>query len=346
MNNAINWTAYAANQSSVFGTTDLAYVTYNAKGYRLDFSPYTGAFPENNVICGNWSASFAMQIDLVACIATPTSDVNSSTIIGGIGLCDEFGLFGQACTSAPGVRSIQYIIRMDISKMYATTAYALSNSSILSVTDPGEPTSYPINVTQFFEAFTSPFEQSQLIKLLEIGNPGGAPNIAPLVILALIGDFGYGGTGPSDGAFQLRNLMSVAFQYASLAPTEEDNTGPQAVTKISYTIHIAPATLYTYIVLGSLTLLWCLPVLIWSGMQLTPNTSGFPEVDFAAKWVSGPTIEGLSNVESKGVLKRLGGDMRLYLGEGVRDLGSSRENMIVLESGLPEGRLRRGIKYD
>ena len=71
--------------------------------------------------------------------------------------------------------------------------------------------------------------------------------------------------------------------------------------------------------MGSLVLLWCLPVIVWSSLQLTMNTSAFPEIDFAAKLGGGNILEGLSNAESKGIVKNWGKFGSLSLGETIRN---------------------------
>jgi len=82
--------------------------------------------------------------------------------------------------------------------------------------------------------------------------------------------------------------------------------------------------------------------MIWSARHLTANTSGFPEVDFASKGVLAQTMEGLSNAESRGVVKRLGGDLDIFMGQAVREVSEAR--MIVLDT-APAEKLSRGVVY-
>jgi hypothetical protein len=337
--NSINWTEFSANQTREFGVKDPAYLTYNAQGYRLDFSPYTGEFPQYNKQCATYSV--LLNQTLIACIGTESDVQNSSSLVGGLQVCDPLGFFGNPCTSDETV-TLQYTTRLQIRISHATTAYSLRNATILSISEESTPIDYPVNVDAFFQAFTSPFQQSQLFATLDaLTNDNASSSLTSQLVLSLIADFAFSGQGPLDGPHQLRNLMSYAMVIGSLLQDEVANSGQQAVTKVVYTVHIAPMTLYLFIVLGSLILLWCLPIMVWSTLQVASNTSGFPEVDFASKIVPG-VVEGLSNAESKEIGTKLGGDTQVFLGEGV---GGSGKVAVVLDT-APLGILRKDVVYN
>ena len=337
--NALNWTAFRENQTRLFGTNELGYITYDAKGYLLDFSPVTGAWPAFNNICGTWMAAYLFNLSLTVCIASDTDGLNQSTIVAGIRTCDEFGLFGPQCSDDT---SMQYTTRMRLRKANGTTAYALNNGTILSFQDLSDPVDYPVNITLFFESLTAPFHQSKIVQWLEFGSPTGTPDITSLLVLSLMADFAYDNSGVQDGTHQLRNMMASAISTASVFQDIVANASKQAVTKIIYTLRLSPVTLYAFIILGCLVLLWCLPVMWWSSRHLTANTSGFPEVDFASKGVLAQTMEGLSNAESRGVVQKLGGDLDIFMGEAVREITEAR--MIVLDT-APAENLRMGVVY-
>ena len=321
----------------------MAYITYNARGYVIDFSPAPTTWPEFNNLCTTFSGDASLNVSMTICIATETAGENSSTIVAGIRYCDEFGLFGVACSNES--TAMAYSARMHLQTAYGTTAYSLSNATILSFKELSTPVDYPINVTAYFESLTSPFLQSRLVAILDFGNPTTALDATPILVLSLLADIAFGGQGPRDGPNTLRSLMASAISLASGLQFDSSNSSPQAVTKIIFTIRLAPATLYTFMVLGSLVLLWCLSAMIWSTMHLTGNTSGFPEVDFAAKIGSASVLDGISNAESKGVVQKLGGELEIFVGESGREgMEGGKAPMIVLDT-APVERLRKGVKY-
>ena len=338
--NYFNWTAYRENATANYHTTDLAYVTYDSKGYLLDFSPLKGDWPEFNNICSTWSASYMFNITLTVCVASETDGLNQSTIVAGIRNCDTFGMFGPNCANA--TTEMLYTTRMHIRKANGTTAYALGNGTILSFGDLSDPVDYPVNITLFFNSLIAPLLQTKLVQWLQLGSPNASLDITPLLIISLLSDFAYDNSVPWDGTTQLRNMMASAISTASLLQDIVANASPQALTKIVYTLRLAPVTLYTFIILGCLVFLWCLPVMFWSSRYLTANTSGFPEVDFASKGVLAQTMEGLSNAESRGVVKKLGGDLDVFMGEAVREVSEAR--MIVLDT-APAEKLSRDVVY-
>ena len=342
--NAVNWSDFRSNLTKEFGMAELAYVVYNARGYIVDFSPLDGPdWPKFNNLCKTFDAAYQVNISMTFCMATETAGKNSSTIVAGVRFCDEFGIFGIRCSDEN--KSLVYTSRMHIQTATGTTAYSMVNQTILSFKNLSTPTDYPINVTAFFDSLLSPFMQSKLVAILEFGNPVAATDTTPLLVLSLLGDFVYGGQGPHDGSNQLRNLMANALTSASASQSVELNSSPHGITRIIYTIRIAPATLYAFIILGSALLLWCLPVMVWSTMYLVGNTNAFPEVEFAAKIVSAGMLEGISNAESKDVVRKLGGDLDIFLGESVREkVDGGKAPAVVLDS-APVAKLRRDVGY-
>lgn len=341
--NAVNWTDFRSNLTRDFGNQELAYITYDMRGYHIDFSPAPTTWPAFNNICATFYAASSFNVSLTFCIATEVAGESSSTIVAGIRYCDDLGLFGVACSNA--TTAMAYSTRMHIQTANGTTAYSMSNATILSFKETSTPVDYPLNVTAFFESLISPFLQSKLVAILEFGDPNAALDTNPLLVLSLLSDFVYGGQGPRDGPNTLRSLMASAISLASSLQFDSSNSSPQAVTKIIFTIRLAPATLYTFIVLGSLVLLWCLPVLIWSTMHLTGNTSGFPEIDFAAKIGSASVLEGISNSESKGVAQKLGGELEIFVGESGRETVEGGKAATIVLDTAPAERLRKNVKY-
>ena len=340
--NSVNWTDFRSNLTHDFGNQELAYITYNASGYHLDFSPAPTTWPSFNNLCTSYSASTSFNVSLTFCIATEAAGESSATIDAGIRYCDDIGLFGLPCSNES--TAMVYSTRMHIRSAYGTTAYSMSNATIISFKELSTPVDYPLNVTAFFEALTSPFLQSRIVAILEFGSGNAAVDTAPILALSLLADFVYGGQGPRDGPNTLRSMMANAISSASSVQFEGPNSSPQAVTKIIFTIRLAPATLYTFIVLGSLVLLWCFPVMIWSTVHLTGNTSGFPEVDFAAKIGSAGALEGISNAESKGIVQKLAGS-DIFVGESGREgMEGGKAAMIVLDT-APVEMLRKNVSY-
>ena len=80
-------------------------------------------------------------------------------------------------------------------------------------------------------------------------------------------------------------------------------------------------------------------------MHLTGNTSGFPEVDFAAKIGSASALEGLSNAASKEVVQKLGGGLEIFVGESGREsVDGGKAASIILDTAPVEG-LRKDVRY-
>jgi hypothetical protein len=347
--NAPNWTAYNTNQSQAHNVPDseLAYVTYNALGYHLDFTPFTGAWPAHNRNCSTFSTTALFNISLTMCVATQDEGVNASTVVGGLRVCDpDLGIFGPKCdpNSGPDESPMQYTTQLHIQRSRATTACALRNATIISVQNEGPLIDYPVHLPWFFAAFVGPLEQSAIITLLlSSGDNSASSSVTSQLTLSLAADFMYAGMGPLDGNHQVRNLMASALSSGCLIQDNVANSGAQAVTKLVYTVHIAPATLYAFLILGTVILLWCLPVLVWSNLRCTANASGFPEVDFATKW-AGSTMVGLSNADSSGVVRRLGGGTNVFVGEGGGEGEGDGKGAIVLDT-APVAHLRRGVEY-
>jgi hypothetical protein len=339
--NYVNWTSFIANETAAHGTSDLAYVVEGEKGYLLDFTPFTETeWPQFNTVCANYTA--ILGLGLITCVATDTNSDSSSSIVAGLRICDPLGLFGQPCpTDNP---EMQYAARMHISTSRATTAYSLSNATILSISDQTDKQDYPINVKDFFTSFISAFQQSKLFAALFFQDNSATSSVTSQLVLSLAADFQYGGEGPLSGDYQLRNLMTYAIVIGSLMQDEVANSGRQFVTRIAYTIHISPATLYAFITLGTVILLWNLVVLGWSSSRLTANTSGFPEIDFASKWAAGGATEGLSNAVSRSVVQRLGKGTNIFLGEGLLEGDVGSRDVVVLDT-APVPPLKKHVLY-
>lgn len=362
----LNWTAYEANLTKEFGaSTTLCYMTYNGYGYQLDFQPFSGEWPTDGRLCQEFSTDFLFNISIVMCIAQapisqsipiqtpdtgPGTEPPVSNILGGISICDPTGFFSTNCT--PGLPTMQYSTIMTLSEGYATTAYSIDNATILSLHNISKPVAYPVNLSDYFIAFTAPLVQSTLIQVLEEGNPdvGSETTVTQALAISLAADFAYAGAGPSDGFHQLRNLMAYAIVSASSQQEEYANSGPQAIAKLVYTLQIAKGALVSYIVLGSFVLVWCVAVVGWSVSRIMPNTSSFPEVDFVAKWTAqngvgegvasgvGGQMDGLTNAVSRRVVDKLGLETEVFVGEAKG--GSS----IGLDTS-PLETLRRGVGY-
>jgi len=352
VNNAVNFTDYYKNASKAFGTRDLAYVVYDARGYRLDFINYTtdlSQWPQGQ--CTTFRPTLDVNFSMSLCVASTTNNQNTSSILFGIRACDQTTLFAPACTGAGADPNFLFATQLNISTQRGTTAYNLKNGTILSFVPTSDPEPYIVNASEFLLAMATPFLPSKIMQTLALDQPGTATDVAPLFILSLLYDLSYTSpSGPSDGNSVLRSYVAALFADACLVQLEGPNTSPQAITKIIFPVRIAPATLYTFIVLGGLVLVWCLPMMVWSSTQLMANTSAFPEIDFASKiGVNAHIVEGLSNMESRAITRKLGGDTDIFVGEGMREVAvdaiSSRKAAMVVVDTAPVARLRRGIKY-
>ena len=126
-----------------------------------------------------------------------------------------------------------------------------------------------------------------------------------------------------------------------------------------YRVKIARYSLYTFTVLALGTLCWCAGVLMYSWIAggVAPNSSQYPEIDFASKCTFGVSgagdqdaamsivLHGLSNATSKNVETQIK-QRSVFVGAYSVAHGNEIEERVALVSGIDMvERLHAGRKY-
>lgn len=130
----------------------------------------------------------------------------------------------------------------------------------------------------------------------------------------------------------LRSVLAVAIVEWG---TEKPTPGPVPITayfaSAGYRVAVSPVSRALFTCLSLATLVWCLVGLLfcWLFGSPSPNTSQFPELDFAAKVTTDsgggipPWLAGLGNTTNMAVRKRIQGKV-LYVGSMPSDKGLDR----------------------
>jgi hypothetical protein len=136
-------------------------------------------------------------------------------------------------------------------------------------------------------------------------------------------------------ASQLRILRSVLAVAIVDWGTENPAPGPVPITgyfaSAGYRVTVSPISRALFTGLSLATLVWCLVGLLfcWVFGSPSPNTSQFPELNFAAKVTTDsgggipPWLAGLGNATNVTVRKRIQGKV-LYVGSTPSDKGVDR----------------------
>jgi hypothetical protein len=99
--------------------------------------------------------------------------------------------------------------------------------------------------------------------------------------------------------------MANAFSSASIMQNGQLNSGVHSLRSIFYTLQIAPPAFYAFIIVGCMLIAWCLPLLLWCSTKKLPNSTIFPEIDFAARMKENVLrqMEGMSNTTSTKIVQ-------------------------------------------
>lgn len=211
--------------------------------------------------------------------------------------------------------------QLHVSSLYATSAYNLDNSSILSVeiTAPAVPFNY---------------SAADVMAVLEIGflpykaNESNSATYVLYYIAYVISKYSAYGV-VSDVEYRLlRNILALPLYSVNqnrIWPSEtvdllpnQDLYVPGYLAKDVNLVLISDYSLYTFTVLALLSLLWCACVLVycWVIGENTPNISQYPEFDFASKCKASSgmdetgmaiVLEGLGNSNSTDIENRIQG---------------------------------------
>ena len=147
------------------------------------------------------------------------------------------------------------------------------------------------------------------------------------------------------------NLHEANRPSTELLPPENHVMG--YIANDHYRLLISKYTLYTFTVLAFITLLWCVVICayFWFRGRITPNTSAYPEVDFATKCKEGEhgmadLLKGLGNANNINIEKRMSGKRVFVSGvKGVDENNNDDNAMIVLTTSNTGDELQMKRKY-
>jgi len=164
------------------------------------------------------------------------------------------------------------ILRLSMFHFHSTTRYSLSNSSILAVDarSPVIPLSIPPEeILSVLDFALQPSQTTHAAMLMPVINDiqGGS----------------YQGQFSSAELNILRNALALIITQLSESPNSDNSPTVGYKAKQVKRVLINPASRYLFTTLSLSLLIWCLVVLIycWTRKYRVPNTSYFPEIDFA-----------------------------------------------------------------
>ena len=226
---------------------------------------------------------------------------------------------------------------MTISKRHGSTVFDRQNLTVLDVTDLSDPIPISYNPDAFFGVYETVFN----IDLNETNIQISTPYLLLLTIsgfLQKVGDKNIASMGGVAGNSRLMAFLAtpvVIYNDAWLGRTvsNSDMGTSLALSTASYRVYplcaaqtnpklvISPTTLYSFMVGGLFSFLWCGIVLVLSFTRITPGTSFFPEIDFASKLEPGvtpslmmiPSLHSGLSMSDSWEIKRALARSRLYL---------------------------------
>ena len=293
------------------------YVIVNATGVQLDFF----AGPEPSFEPVDCSVHGTNTSGLAACV----KNVNNSLYFGW-SLCPQNLIATGGCTeNLTWSTSPTLDTWLSVSSLVTTTAYSLGNLSILSVT-PETNSQYFVNI---------PAEGIRSI--LDYALTNNSVSVELLVSAIQLSN-----SLVRSEAEQLRIFRGVLAIVILGWGTNGSELGPATgyYAASGYRITVSPITRAVFAVLSVGVLSWSLLALLfcWFLGSPSPNSSQFPEVNFAAKVVPDDGIlAGLGNTTSMAVIKRIQGQV-LYVGSMPSGNGAERV-------AIATGRGLQGLRY-
>ena len=297
----------------------IVYVVDNATGFQLDF--YIGV--DQSFQPGDCVVSLANTSGLALCVKNVNSSLNFGWSLCPQNLVDD----GECAMNLTWRTSPILTTWVSVSSLLTTTTYRQSNASILSVT--------PKSNSQYFVDI--PAEGIRSILGYALTNNSGSVALVELAVR-----FSNSIEREDEKLRILRGVLALLIvEWGTNPPELGPSSGYFAASGYIISVSPIPRAIFALLSLGVLT--WSLLSLLfcWFFASPTPNTSGFPEVDFAAKMAADGILVGLGNATDTEVIKRIQGK-GLYVGSIPLDNGVERV-AVVTGRGLQP--LRYGQPY-
>ena len=295
--------------------TGQAILINNAPGYQLEFFPVDDGFSFNaETDCGTYGQSRGDGLHV--CFGSNNSTLVVGKPIGfqsadftGWSVCPS-NLYnaGRCFNDMDWTLTLQQTTSMLLYKRYATVAYDSRNLSILSVESVSTPEPAPIDADAVREIATVVF----------MPGPNATSDDTEMVNSLLFGmGFAlrlYEDNFPNDQLLPLvllQGFISVPFQFSTTAwqwvnatqgsnestlyalPADLETTA--TISDVTYRAIASKWTIYVFITLTGLLLIWCNSIFLWILRQKTaiPNSSSFVEVDIGSKSAYPSEVIGL-----------------------------------------------------
>jgi hypothetical protein len=229
-------------------------------------------------------------------------------------------------------------VQLQLSSIYITTAYSLQNSSILSSIPESAPIPTPVSANGMFSVLETVLNMSDT-------NPIVSEMVVMLVEVLRTGDLGTKAAWTESDL--LRSLLAFTLHWVS-DPVPETSHVTGYVADETFRIIISTWSRYLFCTLGIGTVCWSGAILIYCSIIGTaPNSSLFPEFDFAAKVNAGrlggfpALLEGMGNTTSSEVKKRIKGQS-VFVGSLSSNEGSTK---VAVDTQPRLGWLKSGQLY-
>lgn len=282
-------------------STGDVYVIVKATGVQLDF--FEG--PEPSFDAADCSVYGTNTSGLAVCL----KNVNNSLWFGW-SLCLQSLVGGNCRENLTWSTSPTLDTWLSVSSLLTTTTYSVGNLSILSVT--------PETNSQTFSNIPAAGIKSTFDFALT-NNSASAELLLSTILLSNNLD-----QSASEELRVIRGVLAVTILiWGTNGAKPEPAIGYYAAS--GYRITVSTTSRIIFIVLSVGVLLWSLLALLfcWIFGPPSPNTSQFPEIDYAAKVSDGGILVGLGNTTTQAVIKRIQ-DKVLYVGSMASDTGVER----------------------
>jgi len=226
---------------------------------------------------------------------------------------------------------------MSIQMTNVTVISSLANDTIIDLPDIGARTNYPVNISDFFTAFTAPLIDIpvDMIRLddvcIDFDVEGANVRYTESVVVDRFVESLAFALSDGSSPVQLRGFLTYALGTNSLftaSCTETNGTQYPAIQ--TYALSVSPLSIWAFAVLAGFTILSCIAMLLLYP-RLNPNINSFPEVMFAGKLdgTMSTALKGLSNGTSAMIMDKFA-DVKIKVGEHIED-GVASVAMTMLE---------------
>jgi hypothetical protein len=338
-------------QSSADANGGDTYVVDSAPGYEVEFFPFQN--DDNLNISQDCRTYSNLLTAFELCIKNRHPDLIIGTageMIGWLSVgwtaCYASALSDNSCLQQPVSwnESLSGTMQAHVSTIKLTSGYNLFNSSIQFTTAVTEPETYYVGAADLFSIFDTIFANSNT-------TTSGPQGILIPWITSSISDSSQNNRRIPSEYNQIRALLLLSLVYVNSAYLIGNDTSTSRITTGHYVhsrfrIQINPHLLVAFVVLGCLVLVWCwvITIICSAGCIIAPNSTDFPEVDFAARVIKSDDfrqiLDGLGNASSEKVKDHFMGKT-LYLGVkklAITDLCQTVElNTTAHQNGLKVG---------